>query len=263
MYFIKDQNFAYSGVDYTYHSTYPHNDDPGLCVIEEATATTVSVDQIAAHLAGTKSTTINQYLIDRILRLNKVYLPEVWDVRICPGYYGDEIDGVYLREGIASVVDTMIASVIYLQNDNFKVEELLRLEYGFLLPELEGRDWAVEKIDRQWIKYGNHDYGKRLDPAAVGVYEDYKGIRGIVIPKDDGYRLIDGYHRCYNATGTVRVLVGRLPCESKPATTTSSTHPETAPSGSSKKNTGTTKSESTTARSTANSTRSSRRGSKK
>jgi hypothetical protein len=118
---------------------------------------------------------------------------------------------VYIHGETASMIDSQIGGVIYLNDDNLKVEEILRLEYGKLLPELEGRTWTVEKVKREQVKFGNHAYQKRLDDSSVSMYGEYAGIRGVLIPKDDGYRLIDGYHRCRDAVGTIRVLVGRLP----------------------------------------------------
>jgi hypothetical protein len=211
--FTNGLDFHLSGITIDYTTVYPDENDPNYGEIEDAHVTEVDIDLIVRRVVGTKSLTIDSYAIDRILRLNKTYVYDSWDIRVGMGYYGQEIEGVFLREHLASAVDSQIAGVIYLQNDDFKVEEILRLEYGNLLPELEGRSWTVEKVKRDQIKHGNHAYQKRLDDASVSMYADYKGVRGVVIPKGDGYRLIDGYHRCRDAVGTIRVLVGRLPNE--------------------------------------------------
>ena len=262
---LRKKNLASYGVEYEYdtQTTCDWNGDcngDSICrcsTIENPRVTKVDISQLVSFF-GTKLSKIDKYAVDRILRFNKAYDPFNYEFEISPGYYGEEMDGVHLNNQVASAINKMVAEILFLKSDDAKVESVLRMEYGHLLPVLEGRSWTVEVIEKDEIRYGNDEYRKKLSPTACEMYKDYDGIRGVVIPKDDGYRLIDGYHRCSQASGTISILVGRLPCEkktvdiktNKPVISTSPIPQMTSSSGSSKKRTGTTKGHSTTRRST-------------
>ena len=51
---------------------------------------------------------IDIYTIDRILRINKVYEPTNWEVQVCGGYYGQEIDDVILDDSVARKVEDQL-----------------------------------------------------------------------------------------------------------------------------------------------------------
>ena len=212
MFTIKDYDFNYCGVHIDYDRIYNcenegcYNDMCRCGRIEDAHVIDVNIANIVAQY---KVKGIDEYAVDRILRYNKIYIQNYWDVGVEGGYYGEEIKGVYLNPIIASKIDEQVSSVLFLKDDSLKIEELLRIEYGYLLDGLEGRTWTIEKINKNELIFGQDDYRKKLDKDAMAIYENYNLPRGIVIPKDDKYRLIDGYHRCSAGKDNFKVIVGR------------------------------------------------------
>jgi hypothetical protein len=78
-----------------------------------------------------------------------------------------------------------------------RIEYLLTIEYGGVLPELKNCKWEEIEIDSDKIYYGNTRHRDNVLSKELDYYSDsqYKGIRGIVINKFGGYQVIDGYHR--------------------------------------------------------------------
>lgn len=142
---------------------------------------------------------IEKYTIDRILRINKVYETSNWEIQICSGYYGQEVDGVILQEKIADKIQTQIDQALLIVDLKRRVEFLLKLEYGKILPELQNCDWELVKVKRDSVIFGSNSQKNKVAGEELSHYSDsrYKSLRGIVIEKSDGYRLIDGYHRCF------------------------------------------------------------------
>jgi hypothetical protein len=152
---------------------------------------------------------INFYTIDRILRKYKIWEPQNYDIEICNGYYGEEIDGVFLFETIASKIEEQISIAFSIEDLSGRIEYLLGLEYGHLLPELQDCVYNIIEIDKNDINFGAIDHLSNVRKKELEHYSDknYQGIRGLVIPTNDKYRLIDGYHRIHITTGhKVKVL---------------------------------------------------------
>ena len=147
-----------------------------------------------------------QYIIDRIARVHKLWDGDNFEVELWNGLYGDEVGGISLETNTFKELEN-----VFDLNDNSKrIEYILKLEYGYLLPELEGKTYKVETIKKEDIIFGSVGHYKKLDGSNLDHYSDnkYNGIRGLVIPVGDKYRLIDGYHRCFKTEkDEVEVLV--------------------------------------------------------
>lgn len=231
------------GTNFRYHTDYDYNDyrdcdaygcdEEGICrcgTIEDAHVISVKipsmVEEIHANyfdnsLATKRNNTINTilggvtkdidiYTIDRILRINKVYEPTNWEVQICGGYYGQEIDDILLEDSIARKVEDQLDKAFSIIGLSERVEYLLMLEYGKILPELEGLKYSIETIERDSIIFGSDGHYKNVLKEDLEHYSDknYCSIRGIVISKGDKYRLIDGYHRCSKSENRfIKVLI--------------------------------------------------------
>lgn len=143
---------------------------------------------------------INLFTIDRILRLNRAWDKENWEINIENSYYGEEIHSVILQRHIAEKVESNIEDAILIENLSNRIEFLLKLEYGYILPELIGKSYKVDTIKKEDIIFGSEGHYRKIQTEKLEHYSDvnYKNIRGIVIKKDDKYKLIDGYHRCYS-----------------------------------------------------------------
>lgn len=148
---------------------------------------------------------INYYTIDRICRYFKIW--EKIDVLKVPGYYGEEIESVKISNSKKLV--ELINIALLINNLNSRIEFLLGLEYGSLLTTLEKRDWELSEIDVDDIIIRNQSHLDSSLKKDLKHYEDYNGIKGIVIlTKDNKWRLVDGYHRISRSSGKVKVLKG-------------------------------------------------------
>jgi hypothetical protein len=235
---IVGQNFRYN-VNYDY-SDYRNCDaygcdDEGICrcgTIENAHVLTVDIPSIvneiyANHfdnsLASKRNSTINSilggvskeidiYTIDRILRINKAYEPTNWEVQVCGGYYGQEIDDIILEDSVAQKIENQINEALSIIDLTSRIEYLLKLEYGNILPALQGRQYSLETVERDSIIFGSDEHYRKVNTKSLDHYSDknYQGIRGIALVKDGRFRLIDGYHRSSTSENIkIQLLIAR------------------------------------------------------
>jgi hypothetical protein len=235
---IVGQNFRYN-VNYDY-SDYRNCDaygcdDEGICrcgTIENAHVLTVDIPSIvneiyANHfdnsLATKRNSTINSilggvskeidiYTIDRILRINKAYEPTNWEVQVCGGYYGQEIDDIILEDSVAQKIENQINEALSIIDLTSRIEYLLKLEYGNILPDLQNRQYSIETVERDSIIFGSDEHYRKVNTKNLDHYSDknYHGIRGIALVKDGKFRLIDGYHRSSTSENIkIQLLIAR------------------------------------------------------
>jgi hypothetical protein len=153
---------------------------------------------------------IEKYTIDRILRLNKVWKPEFWQINVDGGYYGQEIDDIVLNDDIAQTINSQLEKAFDIDSLSERIEYLLELENGFLLDDLKLKNYSVENINRNDIIFSNPEHYKRVLLDELEHYSDknYTGIRGIVKKDGDKWKVIDGYHRLSRTENSqIKVLV--------------------------------------------------------
>ncbi len=150
-------------------------------------------------ILGNITDDIDFYTIDRILRINKAYEKSNWEVQVCGGYYGEEIDDIILEDFIAQKIEGQLEEAFNITELSLRIEYLLNLEYGYILPELKGKNYEVVSIERDKIIFGSEGHYKKVASEELPHYSDktYNSFRGIVIQKGEQYRIIDGYHRCF------------------------------------------------------------------
>ena len=233
------------GTDFRYHTDYNYNDfrdckssfceEEGICrggIIENAHIISVNipsmVDEIYKNhfddtLSTKRNSTINSilggvskeidiYTIDRILRINKVYKPSNWEVKVCGGYYGQEIDDIILDYSVGVKIEEQIYKAFDLNDIKSRIEYLLILEYGSILPDIKDLTYSVETIERDNIIFGGDRHYRKVNTKSLEYYSDknYNGIRGIALFKNNKFRLIDGYHRSSTSENrTIKLLVIR------------------------------------------------------
>jgi hypothetical protein len=233
------------GVDFKYDLQYDYNnytscsesgcDEEGICrcsIIENAHVVSVNIPNMVNHIfdnyfdnsiSSKRNSTINSilggvskeidiYTIDRILRINGAHEPSNWDIQVCSGYYGQEIDGVILEDVVSSKIEKQIDDAFNIIDLTERIEYLLTLEYGNVLPELKGCEYSIEKVERDSIIFGSDSHYRKVNEKKLDHYSDknYNGIRGIAISKGDRLRLIDGYHRCTTSEDrTVKLLIAK------------------------------------------------------
>ena len=153
---------------------------------------------------------IEKYTIDRILRINKVWKPEFWDINIAGGYYGQQVDEVVLIEDMVQKLNTQLEKAFDIDNLTERIEYLLNLENGFILEDIKDKKYAVSVIDIDDVVFSNTEHKRRVLTEELEHYSDrnYKGIRGIVKRDGNKFKLIDGYHRLSKTENKlVKVLV--------------------------------------------------------
>jgi hypothetical protein len=233
---VEDINFQYDldiSYDYDYNCADYNCDEEGICrcgIIENVEVKSVDMskvvkdiydfyfgpdnilkareDKLKKILYGTDKE-FDLYTIDRIVRKYKIYDSENWDVKTMNGYYGEEIDEINITTNIANRINKELEIAFSIDELNLRVEYLLQLEYGKLLPELENCKYEITKIDKNDIIFASKNHYDKVKKKDLTHYNEkrYNGIRGIVIEKDNKLRVIDGYHRIHCAEGpSVKVL---------------------------------------------------------
>lgn len=233
------------GVSFKYHTNYDYDayrdcnahgcDEEGICrceTLENAHVLTVDIPSIVNQiynsifdnsLSSKRNSAINSilggvskeidiYTIDRILRINKAYEPSNWEVQVCGGYYGQEIDDVLLENSVAQKIEDQINEALSIIDLTSRIEYLLMLEYGNILPALQGRQYSLETVERDSIIFGSDEHYRKVNTKSLDHYSDknYQGIRGIALFKDGKFRLIDGYHRSSTSENIkIQLLIAR------------------------------------------------------
>ena len=151
------------------------------------------------NILGNITKEVNLYTIDKILRINSVYNSEVWNIKISKGYYGEEIESISIIKSLSDKIDDQLDTAFSIVDLTKRIEYLLLLEYGYILPELKDCKYKIATINTDDIIFGSDYQYDKISKENLNYYNDvnYNLFRGIVIPKADKYRLIDGYHRCY------------------------------------------------------------------
>ena len=151
---------------------------------------------------------MNIYTIDRILRIHKVYDPINWVVEVQGGYYGQEIGDVIINDDLAKKLEEKIFEALSIDSLTKRVEYLLNLEYGSILPELQDSLYEILDVEKDDLHFGSISNKKNTlkeiensSTKTYGYFYDDRNygkdsIKGVVIEKDGKYRVIDGYHRC-------------------------------------------------------------------
>lgn len=148
--------------------------------------------------------TIDLYTIDKILRINRIWDKENWEINISNSYYGEEVDSVTLCKSVAEKIENQLDKVLFIDDLSKRTEYLLNLEYGYILPQLIGKNYKLETIKKEDIIFGSDGHYRKIQTEDLEHYSDknYSNIRGVVTQKDDKYKLIDGYHRCFSTKKT-------------------------------------------------------------
>ena len=185
----------------------------GMCRcsrIVNAKITSVSLDSIFKQLSEGKNK-IDQYVIDRAIRIHKLYDTSLYSISIKDSYYGQEIGSVDLSMTTASKCEKDIKRITNLKNITEKVKAILTLEYGYLLDSLKHKTFNFITIEKDQLLFGQRDHYIRLEKDIVDQYKNHTLPCGVII-KDcetqDRYRLIDGYHRCAAASDKFEVIYG-------------------------------------------------------
>jgi len=201
---LLSHNFQYDGVEYSYDTEYACQNGSDCCkddycrcgVIRDTHVTEINSSQILEYIFKNESEE-NKYCIERIL---SNLTDDDFEVKTSGGYYGEEIDGVYLtNKDVAENINKVMA----LSSLKEKVLFVLNLEYNFLLPELKKCDkWTIETVLLDQID--SHYMARKTKKK---IENNYKLPLGVCLRKDGRFRLIDGHHRIEKAVKDEREWV--------------------------------------------------------
>jgi len=223
---LKDITFQYNGVYVDYGYTYDCEnygcDEEVICrcgTINNEHIDSVDVSLIVKRIydeffeqgkASNRNNAINEvlygigkdidiYTIDRILRSYKIWENDNWNIEVDGGYYGQEAGNVTIKETIADKIDEELWIVFSLPSLKEKIEYLLNVEYGKILPELSNCNYESIVIDKDDVVFGVEKHLNKVMKKDLDFYSDknYSGIRGIVVKSGDKWRIVDGYHRIF------------------------------------------------------------------
>jgi hypothetical protein len=143
--------------------------------------------------------TVDRYCIYRILSINKVYFTYNWELNIVGGYYGQETDGFFMDSSIFSKINSQISFLFSLDNISDKLKYVIELEYGRLSDVIKDSDFEIisiykTDIDRMSLNK-NHLLDVKQEDISHYSRNSYNLPRGIVKKTNNGYSIIDGYHR--------------------------------------------------------------------
>ncbi len=141
------------------------------------------------------------YCLERVLVANRVYLPGNWEHMLTRGYYGQEVDSLTISRDVADECSRQYESICGIEGLGGRVERLLVIEYGSILPQLRGCTWSIGEVPRERLVYPQP---RHRDSASRGrVYEgrDPESIMGVCKREGDQYRVVDGYHRLTQTKG--------------------------------------------------------------
>jgi hypothetical protein len=233
--YIVDKNFYYN-LNVDYNTNYDCNssgcDEEGICrcgEIQDVEITNINITKIVdviyedifgpvdrssirdsklSYLLEGFGKEMDLYTIDRILRKYKVYDPSNWKIKTVSGYYGQEIGDVTINDDLAKKVQEKIFEALSIDFLTERVEYLLNLEYGSILPDLQDSLYEIMDVKKDDLVFGSESNKKsslkeieKYCTKVLGYHYDDRNyrvslIKGVVIEKDGKYRVIDGYHRC-------------------------------------------------------------------
>jgi hypothetical protein len=229
---LKNIDFYWAGIDVDYERDFRCNDygcdEEGICrcsSIYETEITSINVSQVVERISYKiiealkyfeldMDDEILEYCLDRYLRRCGIENKDNYYIDVRGGYYGDEINGVYL-EGLDSGASIReIAKLIRLDSLE-AVKMVLNIEYGFLTDFVEeAKKLYIVMAPTADLKAPNQDYCKKLNGDLI---EEYKGKDYMKMPvgmfreHTDCYKLIDGYHRFHammaNSPKECKILV--------------------------------------------------------
>ncbi len=157
-----------------------------------------------SDILGFNESLIDRYCIDRILTILKIFNTQNWDIEIESGYYGQEIGDVTLNESIFDKLKSNCESIYSIVDHCEKIKFILNLEYGFIPDHIKLTKSEIIVLNKSDILFEKLN-GKHINLVKsknLEFYSDkqYDLPRGIVKKYQDGYKIIDGYHRMLSSS---------------------------------------------------------------
>jgi len=141
------------------------------------------------------------YCLERMINCLLRGNTECFCVSTCAGYYGEEISGIELDWNILNQINYFVDELGKRKTQTHYrslVEQILTIEYDYVLPHLMNRKWQYEKILIKNIKPGNDSY-RNINGECVAQYAQDNAwpepLSCLCKKVDNNFILVDGYHR--------------------------------------------------------------------
>jgi len=210
---VLEGSFHYSGIQYDYDTNRDNCTCEDYCrcsTIENTEITSIDLITVAKEFGNVLGKDdFTEYAINRILTACKMYDSNYWDFRVTGGYYGEEIDGIYIDN---TEVSKWMYKLEEAKTDREKLFVALECEYDYILDDIKGYDnWSIATINKRDIIIGQQDHYRKLDRMVVESYKDFTLPVAVCIEKNGHARLIDGYHRTKAKDDeNIKVIIGKL-----------------------------------------------------
>lgn len=198
---MKRTDLSYSGIEYDYErSGCICHDWPCRCTvilntwIENININKIMTELLRNHFKNNDLTEIDLYCFDRICRVNDIWDEGSYEIEVCPGYYGEEINGVFFDN--EEMVVSEFEKLLTLNSDVDKIKYILELEYGYIIESISDcNNVSIIDCDPALVISPQKEYYHKLEKDVVESYKDYKIPCAVCKKNGDKYFIIDGYHR--------------------------------------------------------------------
>lgn len=138
---------------------------------------------------------IDIYCLERYLNI-KIKKNEIdFDFNIVNGYYGEELDSFYMEQDSINKLEIYVDFLKAEKNLTKKINQLLVLEYDFLLPRLENKSVSIQTIKINNIQLNNVGRSKNVDTGLYYLPLNIGLPLCVCVLEQGKYNLIDGYTR--------------------------------------------------------------------
>lgn len=148
-----------------------------------------------------KNMLIMRYCIHRILTHLELYRTLHWKYRIGNDYFGQEIEGIYLKPEISNKLDYYLAILMRLTDNHSRIEQILQMQFGHLIESVQNKDWNIISVNVNQLQFSNIERltkcRKMTKEGQLDYLDGYRLPRAIALkdPVTQKYRVVDGYHR--------------------------------------------------------------------
>jgi hypothetical protein len=144
---------------------------------------------------------ITRYCIHRLLIQLNLHMGDVWMYKSAFDYYGEEVQVIHLKPTLRIRLEAFLTELKN-KNASEKIEMVLLLEYGRLIPAVTKKQWFVTRVHPSDLVFSNTEHYMQCK-ADLEKNDDYRRSlknfplpRGItVLNPDNNHKVIDGYHR--------------------------------------------------------------------
>jgi hypothetical protein len=128
-------------------------------------------------------------------------MQEQWMYKTNRDYYGEEIQTILVKPLIAKQLELQLEE---LRNRSVaeKIEYVLKLEYGHLIPSVVNKKWFIKKVQAKDLEYSNTEHYLACQHDLETDLNYRRSVTELVYPRaivvfnpNATCKVIDGYHR--------------------------------------------------------------------